>query len=204
MEHRHRLVVLTALLATLVVGTTVTGQKLKIDTEQAKDADFSAIKTYAWLPPAPIIQNVAPDVPSNPTLTQEALGPPIVEAVDRQLARRGLIRVEQKDAADVLVAYFAAMTVGVNSSYLGEHYGYITGWGSPIPAGLAPSTSVSYHEQGTVVVDIVHRASNRAIWRGKVVTRVHQERTLKERIERINEGAERMFERFPIRAQNSR
>ena len=35
--------------------------------------------------------------------------------------------------------------------------------------------------------------------RSSVVTRIDQAHTLPERIERINEGAERVFERFPIR-----
>lgn len=185
-----------ALLAVLLVATPAAGQKLKIETHKDPAADFSAIKTYAWLPPAPLVNN-APDGLTNPTLSQEVLGPHIVEAVDRQLARRGLTQVDQS-TADVLVVYFAAMTVGFQKSYVGEYYGYITGWGSPIPSGLAPSTSSDIYEQGTVVVDLVQRASNRAIWRGSVVTRVHQERKLEERIARINDGTVRMFERFPI------
>jgi hypothetical protein len=97
------------------------------------------------------------------------------------------------------MVYFAALTVGFNQSYLGEHYGYITGWPSPIPPGLAPSTSLTIYEKGTVLADMVQRAAKRGIWRGSVVTRVDQERTLEQRIKRINEAAERMFERFPIR-----
>jgi hypothetical protein len=188
-----------ALAVALTLGATAAGQKLKIESEFDKGADFTAVKTYAWLPPAPMIKNVAPGALSNPNLTDEVLGPHITAAIDRQLARRGLTKAG-RDQADVLVVYLAAMTVGFSRTYLGEYYGYVTGWGSPIPPGLAPSTSSDIHEQGTIVVDMVQRASNRAIWRGSVVTRVHQERKLEDRIERINEAAERMFERFPIRA----
>ena len=171
-----------ALVLTCVLGTAAAGQKLEIETNRDEKADFSKLKTYAWLPP-------------------EVLGPHIVEAVDRQLARRGLTKVENKEAADALVAYFAALTVGFSRTYLGEYYGYVTGWGSPIPPGLAPTTSATIYEQGAVVVDVVDRASNRAIWRGVAKTRVHQDRKLASRIERINEAAERMFQKFPVRAQ---
>jgi hypothetical protein len=196
MRNRNRFVQ-AALLAGVLVATPAAGQKLKIETHTDPAADFSAIRTYAWLPPAPLVKN-APDELTNPTLSQEVLGPHIVEAVDRQLARRGLTPVDQ-GAADVLVVYFAAMTVGTHRSYVGEYYGYVTGWPSPIPSALAPSTSVDIYEQGTVVIDMVQRASNRAIWRGSVVTRIHQARKLEERIARINDGTERMFERFPLR-----
>jgi hypothetical protein len=173
-------------------------QKLEVKTHEDPKADFAAIRTYAWLPPAPAIRAVAPDAVSNPTLTQEALGPHIVAAVDRQLAARGLTQTNA-DAADVHMVYFAALSVGFNQSYLGEHYGYITGWGSPIPPGLAPSTSLTVYEKGTVLVDMVQRVSKRGIWRGSVVTRIDQDKTLEQRIGRINEAAERMFERFPVR-----
>jgi hypothetical protein len=194
---RHTHLVLAPLAAAFLVAAPAAFQKLKVETNKDPKADFAAIKTYAWLPPAPLVKN-APDELTNPNLSQEVLGPHIVEAVDRELARRGLTQAD-RNTADVLVVYFAALTVGFNKSYVGEYYGYITGWPSPIPTGLAPSTSADIYEQGTVVVDMVQRASNRAIWRGSVATRVQQGRKLEERIERINEGTERMFEQFPIR-----
>lgn len=188
-----------ALGCALIVAGVASAQKLEIKTNQDPKADFKAIKTYAWLPPAPIVQNVAPDGLTNPTLSQEALGPAIVAAVDRQLAARGWVKADP-DKADVQVAYFAALTIGFNQTYLGEYYGYVTGWASPIAPGYTPSTSSSVYEKGTVVVDIVDRASKRAIWRGAAVTRIHQERTLEKRIERIEDGAARLFQKFPIPA----
>jgi hypothetical protein len=184
--------------AALLTAGHAAAQKLDIKTDIDRSADFSTIRTYAWLPPAPVVRNVAPDALSNPTLSQEALGPAITAAVDRQLTARGLVQAPA-DVADVHVVYFAALTVGFNQSYLGEYYGYVTGWGSPIPADLAPSTSMTVYEKGTVLIDVVNRATKRAIWRGTVRTRVHQEHTLEKRVERINEGAERLFRQFPIR-----
>ena len=75
----------------------------------------------------------------------------------------------------------------------------MTGLALPIAPGYTPSTSSSVYEQGTIVFDIVQRESKRAIWRGTAITRVVQERTLDKRIERINEAARRMFEKFPFR-----
>lgn len=182
----------------LLCTVTIAAQKLKVESHRDDKADFTAIKTYAWLPPQPVKSNYAPDAVTNPTLSDEALRPHIVAAIDRQLAARGLSLVE-RSAADVHVTYFAALSTETTSTYLGEYYGYVTGWGSPVAPGLAPTTSITAHEKGTVIIDIVHRASNVAIWRGSVVTRISHEHTLQKRIERINEGAERVFQRFPIR-----
>ena len=175
-------------------------QKLEIKTNKAKDANFAKIRTYAWLPPIPAIRNVAPDAVTNPTLSQEALGPHIVAAVDRELASRGLVQAAA-GTADVNVAYFAALTVGFQQTYLGEYYGYVTGWGSPIPGAYAPSTSSDIYEKGTVLIDVIDPGAKRAIWRGAARTRVSQEYTLEKRIERINEATSRMFKQFPIPLQ---
>jgi Domain of unknown function (DUF4136) len=172
-------------------------QKIEVKSEKAPNANFTAIRTYAWLPPAPMVRNTAPDGLSNPTLTQEALGPHIVAAIDRELTSRGLQQTTV-DVADIRVVYFAALTTGVNQTYLGEYYGYVTGWASPIAIGYTPTTSSTIYEKGTILVDIVDRASNRGIWRGVMSTKVLQERTLAKRIERINEGTARLFKQLPI------
>ena len=197
MARINRTRVLTAALTVALAGGAA-AQKLDVKTHRDPKANFSQIRTYAWLPPPPMVRNVAPDAVSNPTLSDEALAPHITAAVDRQLAARGLTKTSA-DTADVHVVYFAALSVGFNQSYLGEHYGYITGWAMPIAPGYAPSTSVAVYEKGTVLVDLVDRALKRAIWRGSVVTRISQEHTLEKRIERINEGAARMFEKFPLK-----
>lgn len=191
-------------LAFVAGASTAMAQKLEIKTNQDPKANFAALKTYAWLPPAPLVKNVAPGGLTNPTLSEEALGPHIVAAIDRELTARGWTKVAEVNQADVKIAYFAALTTGFNNTYLGEYYGYVTGWANPIAPGYTPSTSMSVYEKGTVVVDIVQRAENRAIWRASVQTRINQEHTLQQRIERINQAAGRMFEKFPVKPGKTR
>jgi hypothetical protein len=186
------------LLGCLALGGAAMPQKMDIDTEIDKKADFSTIRTYAVLPPAPMLTDFAPNAPRNPTLTQEALAPPIEAAIERELTRRGLVKAAP-EAADVHVVYTMALQSQVSSSYLGEHYGYITGWGSPVAPGLAPSTSVRGYQKGTIVVDVVQAKAKRGIWRGLVNAKIEAVRSLEDRIKRIDDGVRRMFERFPIK-----
>jgi hypothetical protein len=173
-------------------------QKLEVKAERDPEADFSAIRTYAVRPPPKMIMNVAPGAASNPDLTHEVLGPHIMAALERELASRGLVKAPE-DTADVHVIYFSALTTGFSQTYLGEYYGYVTGFSSPIAPGFTPSTSSTVHQKGTIVVDIVQRAAKRGIWRGSVVTRIADERELEKRITRINEAMGRIFQRFPIK-----
>ena len=198
MSHSLRSSALVAALTASVLVATASAQKLEIKSNQAPNTDFKKFKTYAWLPPVPVVKNVAPDAPTNPTLSEEALAPALVAAIDRELAARGISKAPF-DTADLHIAYLAAMSVGFNQSYLGEYYGYITGWASPIPIGLAPTTGVTVYETGTVVVDMVDRAANKAVWRGTAKTRIAQEHTVEKRIERINEAAKKMFDKYPVK-----
>jgi Domain of unknown function (DUF4136) len=198
MVNGYRIASLAGALGAFVFVGLAVAQKVDIKTNQAPNTDFKVFKTYAWLPPVPVVKNVAPDAVTNPTLSEDALMPALVAAVDRELVARGLTKAPP-DTADVHVAYFAALTIGFNQSYLGEHYGYITGWASPIPIGLAPTTNVNVYEKGTVLVDIVDRAANKAVWRGTALTRIAQEHSVEKRIERITEATKKMFEKYPVK-----
>jgi len=198
MLRRSHTAILTGALASFLLAGVAIAQKVEIKTNQAPNTDFKVFKTYAWLPPVPVVKNVAPDAVTNPTLSEEALMPALVSAVDRELAARGLTKASA-ETADVHVAYFAALSVGFNQSYLGEHYGYITGWASPIPIGLAPTTNVNVYQKGTVLVDIVDRAAKKAVWRGTALTRIAEDHSVDKRIERINDAVKRMFEKYPVK-----
>jgi hypothetical protein len=187
-----------SVLGGLISAGAVVAQKLEVKSEVDKQADFTTIRTYAVLPPAPMLTDMAPDAVSNPTLSHEALAPPIEAAIERELAERGLVKAAP-EAADVHVVYMMALRSQVSQSYLGEHYGYITGWGSPVPAGLAPTTSVRGYQKGTIVVDVVRAAQKRGIWRGSVVTKIEALRELEDRIKRIDDAIDRMFQRFPVK-----
>ncbi len=190
-----------AILAVLGLATaTAFAQKLEVSHNRDKTANFEAIKTYAWLASPPPPKTTASDV-TNPGLAHEVIGPQITAAIDKQIARRGWQKAGQ-DQADVLVVYYAAMTVGFDSTVVGETYAYATGWASVIPPGLAPTSSLTVIETGTIIVDIVQRDPRKAIWRGTMKTRVNQENTEEKRVARINEATERVFRDFPVRPKN--
>jgi hypothetical protein len=189
---------ITTAIAVVLLTTIASAQKLETSHNQDKTTDFKKITTYAWLPAPPPPKIVAPGSLTNPNITQEVLGPHIISAVDRELTSRGLKQAPEAQA-DVLVIYYAAVNVGFNATYLGEYYGYITGWGSPIAPGLAPSTSMSVYEEGTIIVDIVQRDPKKAVWRGTMKTRVNHENTPEKRVARINEAVSKVFQKYPVR-----
>ena len=185
----------TGLLLVLTAVVMVAGQKLDVKVDVDKAADFKAVTTYSWLKSPPLKTNIAPDAVTNPNLTQEVLGPHIIAAIDKQLVNRGMRQVEA--GPDVRVVYYAGLDVGIDASELGSYYQYTTGWMTTTSTGALPSTSFHTYEQGSIIVDVIDHASNKAIWRGSISTRIKQETTQEKRIDRIDEAMERMFARFP-------
>jgi hypothetical protein len=198
MTHDRRLWPVGVTLGIVILAATAVAQKLEVKAERDEKADFTAIKTYAFLAPAPMVTNVAPGAKGNPNLTQEVMGPHIAAAVERELTERGLVKASE-ETADVHVVYFAALTTGLSQTYLGEYYGYVTGWGSPIAPGLAPNTENTAYQKGTIVVDVIQRAAKRGIWHGSIQARIEQVRKLEERVKLVDQAMDRLFERFPIK-----
>jgi Domain of unknown function (DUF4136) len=183
------------LLAAGLVAAGAAAQKLKIETHRDEQANFAALKTYIWLPSPPSPKLVAPDAKGDPTLTQEVMGPHIIAAVDRELAARGLTKVESGDA-DIRVVYYANLSMNMDAAQLGSYYQYTTGWGTLV--GTYATTSTEVYERGSIVVDVVSPGSNKAIWRGSVASRINRENNLEKRIARVNEGIASMFAKFPV------
>lgn len=183
------------LVAAGLVAAAAGAQKVKIETHKDDKANFTTLRTYSWLPspPSPLI--VAPDAKGDPTLTQEVLGPHIIEAVDRELTARGWTKITTGEP-DVKVVYYAALAVNIDAAQLGSYYQYTTGWG--VLVGTTATTSTEVYERGSIVVDVVSREANRAIWRGSAATRVNRENNLDKRVARLNEAIADMFEKFPI------
>jgi len=183
------------LVAAGLVAAVAAAQKVKIETHRDEKANFTSLRTYTWLPSPPSPRIVAPDAKGDPTLTQEVLGPHIIAAVDRELAARGLTKIESGEP-DVKVVYYANLAVNMDAAQLGSYYQYTTGWG--VLVGTTATTSTEVYERGSVVVDVVSRELNKAIWRGSAATRVNRENNLDKRVARLNEAIADMFEKFPI------
>jgi hypothetical protein len=194
---------LPAFVIGVLAASLTTAQKLDIEVEVDRAADFSVLTTYAWLKSPPVKSSIAPDAVTDRGLSQSVLEPHIVAAVDRELARRGLRQIVGGDP-QTRVVYYAALDVGLDTAVLGSYYQYTTGWASPIPAGSAPVISSKVYERGSIVVDVVSVQTNKAIWRGTASTRVNHENTPQKRVARINDAIRRMFERFPKRPSRNK
>lgn len=165
----------TALLA--LTSTTASAQEVTYDFD--KSADFSKLHSYAWVRGTPV----------NDDFNHKR----IVDAIDKQLAAKGLRMAEGKADVDALVAYHAAFSrnLEINGS----------GWGG-YRFGPARSGSARVEEivVGTLVVDVIDAKTGTILWRGIATKELDVNASPEKRDKNINKAAEKLFKNYPPKA----
>jgi hypothetical protein len=162
----------------LLMTGTAFAQKVTIDFD--RNADFSKYRTYSF----------GQGTPAPETLTNQR----IQEAIERQLAEKGLTRVEHDP--DLIVVYHCAVDreTRLNTTYLGG-WGWGRGWGRWGPGAGNAITQVEQIPVGHLIVDIGDAAEKRYIWRGTSSKTVSS--NPEKNSKTIEEGVRKMFEKFP-------
>lgn len=161
---------LLPLLVILAVG--VWAQKVSYNYDSS--ADFSAYHTYSWMPQAATVDQ----------LTDQQ----IKQAIDAQLAQKGLVRVEQNP--DLLVGYQLAVKQEQRIQTYGD-----AGWGWRGP-GWA-TTTVTSVPVGTIVVDLYDPARHQLVWRAVATKTIDTNASPEKRNKNLNKAMEKMFTHYP-------
>lgn len=156
-------------------------------------ANFSGLKTYAWIPD--------PKTPSgDPRIDSSLLDSRIRKAVEIHLSARGYVK-EKSGTPDFWIGYHAAIDKKMDVEILNDYYGYGPGFGRFYGAAYAPpgtaSAYVHEYEEGTLILDIVKPDTRKLIWRGTAQASLNREATSEEKRERINEAVRRILKKFP-------
>jgi len=179
----------------VMAAVVVQAAGVKVKTEFDRSANFSALRSYSWLPTPPYRTQVSPEV-GDRFLSADVIDAPFRTTVDQALAARGLKHAPEGTMADCFLVYYAAFGTTINANVLGEHYAYLTGWGSP-QVGGTPTTALRVLEQGTVVLDMLDREKKVAIWRATATGAVDRDQTEQQRAKRLKEAVADMFKKFP-------
>jgi len=171
---KSKRIVLVAVLLTL--AATALGQKVRVDSD--KTAVFSTFKTYAWKQGTPA---------RNPLMDTR-----IIDAIDKQLAVKGMTKVEIGAMPDLIVVYHAAVDYETQLNTIG--YGY--GWGY---YGGTTTTYVDKIPVGTLLVEMGDPKTQKMVWRAQGSSDLSDK---PEKIEKkINQITEKMFKKFPPEAK---
>jgi len=140
--------------AMLMISGNVFGQDVRYNFD--KDTDFSKFKTYKWV----AIKDAKP--------VDDITDKQIKEALDAQLATKGLSKVDE-DNADLFVGYQAAIGSEKQFTSYNTGWGYGPGWyggGWYGGAGGMTTGQTSTIYTGQLAVDMYDSAHHDLVWRG--------------------------------------
>ena len=168
-------------IATLVIGVVLLGtitfaQSINFDFDRT--ANFRGFRTYAWIPGASV-----PDALNNDR---------IVNALNAQLALKGLMKVDRRANPDLYVAYHAAFDRDL------EITGFSSGWGGyRFPGSRSGVARANEIVTGTLIVDLVDARTRTIVWRGTATKEVNPTAKPEQRDKNINRAAEKLFRNYP-------
>ena len=165
----------TAVSMTLL-GTIALAQSVTYDFDRA--ANFASFRTYAWT--------------RGTQLTDDLNHARVVQSIDRQLAMKGLTKVETSASADLHIAYHASFDRNLQINAFG------TGWGGPRFGGLQSGTATTQEIlTGTLVVDVSNAGTGAIVWRGMASGDIDVNAKPEKRDKNINKAAEKLFKNYP-------
>ncbi|HEX5703584.1 MAG TPA: DUF4136 domain-containing protein [Pyrinomonadaceae bacterium] len=165
----------------LLFAYPVWGQSVKVQLDKA--VDFSQYKTYFWVKGMPA---------RNPLIDQM-----IIDAVDQQMAARGLTKVEA--GGDLQVMYAAAVDLDLQLSGISfSRVTYATG------AVYRPPPPMNVNK-GTLVVDLKDHKTERYVWRAIAKKTLSHGPTgdaaadAKSVESVVKKSVEKMFSKYPVK-----
>ena len=162
------------ILVILVVGATISAQEVR--SNYMPGTDFSKFHTYKWI----TIQGG-----EHPNQIEDA---EIKEAVDSQLAARGLTKTDSDDA-DLYVGY----QVAINQQQQWTAFGMGGGWRF---GGMGTATS-STIDTGTIVIDMYDQAGKQLVWSGRATKTLDPSKSQEKNQKDLDKAMEKLLKDFP-------
>jgi len=176
-----------ALLLALVAYSVTYAQDVR--TNYMPGTDFSKYHNYAWI-------DEAKGVPRVGGQPDQILDTQVRQAVDSQMAAKGLTKEVDSDKADLLLGYQLAIDREKQINGLANGWG-LGGWG---PWGGGPdsfSVITSTVNIGTFILGMYDPVTKKLVWIGVAQHAIEPSKKQEKNQERLNKGAQKLLKDFP-------
>ena len=170
-------------LAAAILFTAVVSSSQQVRYNFLPDIDFAKYKSYRWT-------EVKGDDYSN-----SVLGGQVKQAIESELARKGLTKVAGGDS-DLVVAFQLAMSEERKWKPAGEDDAY-WGWGGWGGWGGSSDTKSATIAKGTLNLDIYDSAMKKQVWRGEVTKIVRKENDPKKIEKNVKLSVAKLMHNYP-------
>jgi Domain of unknown function (DUF4136) len=155
--------------------------------------DFSKYHTYAWVSEVQGIPEVGGQV-------DQILDAQIKQAIDGQMATKGLTKVTDGSAPDLLLGYQAILTreKQLNGTAWGHGWGGWGGWGPWGGGDLTTfSGATSTINVGMFVLGMYDPGAKKLIWIGAAQGVIQPSKKQEKNLQRLEKGAQKLLKDFP-------
>jgi Domain of unknown function (DUF4136) len=159
-----------------------------------KDADFSKFKTYKWVP----IKDA--------TKVSDLVDKQIKDALDAELATKGLSKVEGEEA-NLFIGYQAAVGEEKQFNSYSTGWGTGPGWGGGwyghggmTSTSTTGSTSTIY--KGQLDLDMYDSANHNLVWRGVASKTIDPKAKPEKQQKNLAKVAKKLLKNYPPTAKN--
>jgi len=158
-----------------------------VRTNSMPGTDFSKYHRYAWV-------DEVKGVPRVGGQTDQILDAQIKQAVDSQMAAKGLTKVVDSKKADIVLGYQLAIDREKQVNGFADGWG---GWG-PWGGGLnSLSATTSTINVGTFVLGMYDPVARKLVWIGAAQHALEPSKKPEKNQERLNKGAQKLLKDFP-------
>ncbi|WP_299793807.1 DUF4136 domain-containing protein [uncultured Shewanella sp.] len=167
---------------------------MKTSSDYDPAANFSDIKTYAWVEQ----KNQDTSYHLDGLMDQR-----VRAAVESQLSLKGVTQSDPQ-TADILVNYLTKVDKKINVDTFNTNFGYHPYYGSPwgMSGSMHTQTTVREYEVGTLILDMIDRETGKLIWRGSVADTIREKNTPEERVEVVNKAVAEMMLNYPPKPES--
>jgi len=178
--------ILPRVLLVLPLAALVGCSGIRIDTDYDPAADFSTLKTWAWVP-------ASARRGGDPRIVNDLVDARIRAAVEAGLASRGYRKVSS--GSDFVVTYHAGLERKIQVDRLYGSGGYYPYRDWHYYGG--GETVVREYDEGTLLLDVIDAKQKTLVWRGSARAVVDEAATPEQREAKIRAAVEKMLDRFP-------
>lgn len=156
-----------------------------------RSTDFSNYKTYKWVQ--------IKDAAQLPPLGDRQLK----DAIDAELARKGLAKVEGENPADLLIGYQAAVAqekqFNSYSTGFGPGWGFGAGWGYGGSTMTTGETSTIHI--GSIGLDMYDAGKQQLVWRGTASKTLDTKANPDKVQKNLNKAVAKLLKNYPPQAK---
>ena len=182
--------------AALLAAPIALSAGVKVRSQHDKTFDFRGLTTWAWHPDGAGDVRMAVTADDNPAAVKTRFEPVIIDAVQKEMASRGLTVADASGTPQLYVNYYVLISTNQSRQTMGQFLPTVPEWGIP-PFCYGATQSLKVFEEGSLVLDVTSAKTRLLIWRGMAVAELQRKVEPQERDTRLRAAIAEVVKKFP-------